>query len=682
MRIQIEGDRLIGIQKFGGIRHAPDLSSAPMPYDDGVSDTALTNELLQGLDPTQQAAITSGAPLLAVIAGAGSGKTGVLTRRVAYRCLTETADASHVAVLTFTRQAANELRRRLRALGLRDTIIAGTFHSVALGLLRQRWDEQGKSHPVVVADRRRLIGEVIGPKRTANINDLSADIDWARSRNITADRYASAIQSSGRRSLAPVADVAKVMSDVQLLKRKRGVIDLDDLLSLTIDAMRDDNNFANIVHWKIRHLFVDEAQDLNPLQLAVLDQWRVGRDDLTLVGDPSQSIYGFNGADPSVLTALEQRFPGIEVIRLSANYRCTPQVVQAGLRALSHLPTPSPQLFSTRPDGPPVQIFGFDDEKAEATGIAQIIESWRTPSSRWRDFAVLARTNAQLAPIRDALTSRDIPTRIVGSVTADPIQRAAREVGDLPSSTRISTWSRDARTPLAEDSLETEEDLVARRRVADAVDEFLAEGGGDGRTFLAWVRTNRPFEDDRHQDTVEILTFHGAKGREWDNVILAGCEQGLIPHSSAKSPTETAEEIRLAYVAMTRAADRLAITHARSRRGRSRTRSPFVHGVDIAVVVAPPSADYVRDQTLRRQELDPHDYVYDELVQWRTNAGRVANLDPLIFCSDEVLRRIAQARPTTSEELAAIDGFGQPMSQRVGHRVLAAIQRGIIQSQQ
>ena len=653
-----------------------------MPYDDGVSDTALTNELLQGLDPTQQAAITSGAPLLAVIAGAGSGKTGVLTRRVAYRCLTETADASHVAVLTFTRQAANELRRRLRALGLRDTIIAGTFHSVALGLLRQRWDEQGKSHPVVVADRRRLIGEVIGPKRTANINDLSADIDWARSRNITADRYASAIQSSGRRSLAPVADVAKVMSDVQLLKRKRGVIDLDDLLSLTIDAMRDDNNFANIVHWKIRHLFVDEAQDLNPLQLAVLDQWRVGRDDLTLVGDPSQSIYGFNGADPSVLTALEQRFPGIEVIRLSANYRCTPQVVQAGLRALSHLPTPSPQLFSTRPDGPPVQIFGFDDEKAEATGIAQIIESWRTPSSRWRDFAVLARTNAQLAPIRDALTSRDIPTRIVGSVAADQIQRAAREVGDLPSSTRISTWSRDARTPLAEDSLETEEDLVARRRVADAVDEFLAEGGGDGRTFLAWVRTNRPFEDDRHQDTVEILTFHGAKGREWDNVILAGCEQGLIPHSSAKSPTETAEEIRLAYVAMTRAADRLAITHARSRRGRSRTRSPFVHGVDIAVVVAPPSADYVRDQTLRRQELDPHDYVYDELVQWRTNAGRVANLDPLIFCSDEVLRRIAQARPTTSEELAAIDGFGQPMSQRVGHRVLAAIQRGIIQSQQ
>lgn len=652
-----------------------------MPYDDGVINADLEKELLLGLDPTQQAAITSNAPLLAVIAGAGSGKTGVLTRRVAYRCLSETADASHVAVLTFTRQAANELRRRLRALGLRDNIIAGTFHSVALGLLRQRWDEQGKSHPVVVSDRRRLIGEVIGPKRTANINDLSTDIDWARSRNITADRYASAIQTSGRRSSAPVADVAKVMSDVHLLKRKRGVIDLDDLLSLTVDAMRDDNNFANIVHWKIRHLFVDEAQDLNPLQLAVLDQWRARRDDLTLVGDPSQSIYGFNGADPSVLTALEQRFPGIEVIRLSANYRCTPQVVQAGLRALSHLSTDPPQLFSTRPDGPPVQIYGFDDEKAEAKGVAQIIESWQTPSSRWRDCAVLARTNAQLAPIRDALNAHNIPTRIVGSVAADPIQRATREVGDLPSSIRIATWSRDARAPHSEDSVETEEDLIARRRVADAVDEFLAEGGGDGRTFLAWVRTNRPFEDDRHQDAVEILTFHGAKGREWDNVVLAGCEQGLIPHSSAKSPAETAEEIRLAYVAITRAADRLAITHARSRRGRSRTRSPFIDGVDIAQIIAPPSADYVRDQSLRRQERDPHNFVYDELIKWRTNAGRVANLDPLIFCSDEVLRQIAQARPTTLEELSSIDGFGPSMTQRVGQRVLTAVQRGVELSQ-
>ena len=651
-----------------------------MPYDEQVIEASTEKELLLGLDVRQLAAVTSKAPLLAVIAGAGSGKTGVLTRRVAYRCLSGTADASHVAVLTFTRQAASELRRRLRSLGLRDNITAGTFHSVALGLLRQRWDEQGKSHPVVVADRRRLIGEVIGPKRTANINDLSADIDWARSRNITADRYSSAINSSGRRSSAPVADVVKVMSDVQSLKRKRGVIDLDDLLSLTIDAMKDDPSFANIVHWKIRHLFVDEAQDLNPLQLAVLDQWRLGRDDLTLVGDPAQSIYGFNGADPSVLFALEQRFPGIEVVRLEANYRCTPQVVQAGLKALSNSQNAPPQLFSTRPDGGPVQIFGFEDEKAESRGVANIIESWRTPLTRWRDIAVLARTNAQLAPLRDALLAVGIPARILGAVAADPVQRAAREVGDLPNSTRIATWSRDARAPLAADSSDSEEDVVARRRVADAIDEFLAEGGGDGRTFLAWVRTNRPFEDDRRHDAVELLTFHGAKGREWDSVVLAGCEQGLVPHSSAKSVTELDEEIRLTYVAITRAADRLAMTHARSRRGRARTRSPYIDGLDAVVPASAPSDDYVRDQQLRRDNTDLEDPVLTELSKWRANAGRLANLDPLIFCSDEVLRRIAAVRPTDIEQLATVPGVGRSVADRVGHRMLEAVRRGLAHS--
>jgi ribonuclease D len=132
---------------------------------------------------------------------------------------------------------------------------------------------------------------------------------------------------------------------------------------------------------------------------------------------------------------------------------------------------------------------------------------------------------------------------------------------------------------------------------------------------------------------------------------------------------------------MTRAADRLAITHARSRRGRTRSRSPFVDGIDIALQVAPPSSDYVRDQSRRRHELAPRDFVFKELLAWRTNAGRVANLDPSIFCSDEVLQRISQVRPTNIEELAAVDGLGLPMAQSVGHRILAAIQRGIDQSE-
>ena len=646
-----------------------------------VFDASTTDDLLRGLDSTQRAAVASDAPLLAIIAGAGSGKTRVLTHRVAHRCLTGTADASHVAVLTFTRQAANELRRRLRSLGIRDGVIAGTFHSVALSLLRQRWDEQRRSHPVIVADRRRLIGEVLGPTHSARTADYISDIDWARARNITPRRYASAVAEAGRSSSAPVSEVVKVMTAVQALKTKRGVIDLDDLLSLTIEAMQSDTNFANIVRWKIRHLFVDEAQDLNPLQIAVLDEWRSGRDDLTLVGDPSQSIYGFNGADPSVLSILETRFPGIEVIRLTANYRCTPQVVSAGLTALSHLNEESPKLFSARSDGVAVKICSFADEKDEASGIARLIESWRHPMMRWSDVAILARTNAQLPALREALVAIDITARILGTNATDPIQRAIQEVGDLPSATRISVWSRDMRSPHVDADNEDDdvEDVIARRRVVDAVDEFLKEGGGDGRTFLTWVRTNRPFEDDRQQHAVELLTFHGSKGREWDNVVLAGCEQGFMPHSSAKSGAEHNEEVRLAYVAITRAADQLVLTHAQSRRGRQRTRSPFIEGLILATPPSSMSADYIRDQEIRRESRVQVDPVYESLWAWRTQAGRTASIKPQILCTDEVLRRIASVLPTTIEELSEIPGVGKSFAFTVGKRILDAIQDGLNQ---
>lgn len=645
----------------------PDDEANETPTVDGVAD------LLSDLDRHQRRAVTSDAPLLAIIAGAGSGKTRVLTRRVAHQCLTGAADPSHVAVLTFTRQAASELHRRLRALGTGDGLIAGTFHSVALSMLRQHWDQRGRSHPTVVSDRRRLIGEVIGPKHGTSIAALSSDIDWARARNIDAARYPSVVAAAGRRSAAPPADVARVMGDLEKLKAKRGVIDLDDLLSTTIRLMRDDGDFASVARWRIRHLFVDEAQDLNPLQLEVLELWRGDRDQLTLVGDPSQAIYGFNGSDPTVLSDLEARFPGIEVVRLSTNYRCTPQVVAAGLRALRNGGAAVPELVSARPNGANVRVIGFADEHREASGIAAIVEETGRERGGWRSIAVLARTNAQLTPVRSALEARGIPCRVLGAAAADPVQRATREVGDLPSATRIATWSRDARDPFDEDSAE---DIAARRTVADAADEFLRGGGGDGRAFLAWVRANRPFEVSNDGNVVELLTFHGAKGREWDDVVVAGCETGLVPHSSAKSEPERAEEVRLAYVAITRASDRLVLTHARRRRDRDRSPSPFIDGADAVEPGVAPPPEFRRDNERRRGAADAIDPVLSELLEWRKNAGRAARVEPGMLCSDATLDRIARIAPATVADLQSIDGVGPSLARRAGERILEAVSRG------
>jgi len=645
---------------------SPDTS----PVDDRDTTTA---ELLADLDGTQRRAVTSAAPLLAIIAGAGSGKTRVLTRRVAYQCLTGLAEPSHVAVLTFTRQAASELHRRLRVLGTGDGIIAGTFHSVALSMLRHYWDQQGRNHPTVVSDRRRLIGEVIGPKHGTSIAALSADIDWARARNVDASRYASSVAATGRRSAAPTTDVTRVMAAVEKLKAQRGVIDLDDLLSRTIHLMRNDEQFAAIARWRIRHLFVDEAQDLNPLQLEVLQLWRGDRDQLTMVGDPSQSIYGFNGSDPTILTNLESRFPGIEVVRLDTNYRSTPEVVTAGLRALVHGGEEKPSLSSARPSGSAVRIQSFADETSEASGIADILLGIGREQGAWRSIAVLTRTNAQLPAIHAALVSQGVPARIQSATTADPIQRATREVGDLPSATRIAAWSRDARDPSDDDN----DDISARRTVADAIDEFLRGGGGDGRAFLSWVRANRPFDVIPNVDTVELLTFHGAKGREWDHVVVAGCEVGFMPHSSAKSELERAEEVRLAYVAITRAADELILTYSRRRRERARTPSPLIEGADtIEPGVAPPE-DFRRDNRRRRSSVSEGDAVLHELREWRRSAGRVAQVEVSLLCSDATLARIAERRPTSVDELAGIDGVGPLLARRAGTRILEAVSRGV-----
>jgi DNA helicase-2/ATP-dependent DNA helicase PcrA len=646
------------------------------PFDESnvVERETTVADLLDDLDRHQRRAVTSDAPLLAIIAGAGSGKTRVLTRRVAHQCLTGSAEPSHVAVLTFTRQAASELHRRLRALGTGDGLIAGTFHSVALSMLRQYWDQQGRSHPTVVSDRRRLIGEVIGPKHGTSIAALSSDIDWARARNVEAARYSTAVANAGRRSLSPAADVARVMADLEKLKAKRGVIDLDDLLSTTIHLMRNDEKFASIARWRIRHLFVDEAQDLNPLQLEVLELWRGDRDQLTLVGDPSQSIYGFNGSDPTILTNLESRFPGIEVVRLGTNYRCTPQVVAAGLNTLTNGGATVPDLVSARPNGSAIRIYGFADEHFEATGIADIIDEIGRERGSWRSTAVLARTNAQLPPIRAALEARGVPARILGVAAADPVQRATREVGDLPSASRIATWSRDARDPSDDDATE---DITARRTVADAVDEFLRGGGGDGRAFLAWVRANRPFDVVTDSNVVELLTFHGAKGREWDHVVVAGCEVGLMPHSSAKSDLERAEEIRLAYVAITRASDDLILTHAHRRRDRARTRSPFIDGADAVEPGVAPPAQFRRENERRRTSTESHDSVLLELREWRNAAGRAAQVDATMLCSDATLKRIAQRAPRTLDDLTSIDGVGPLLARRAGERILEAVSRGV-----
>ena len=544
--------------------------------------------LLADLDERQRAAVVTPSTLVAVIAAAGSGKTRVLTRRIAYRIADGTADARHTLALTFTREAAGELRRRLRRLGLRDPVEAGTFHSVALGVLQQRWGDTDRPAPTIVAQRERLIGELVEPSAVA---DVAAERTWAAARGVAADAYVVAARAANRRRALPAARIAEALGAYETLKRRRGVIDLDDLLLLLDRELTRDPAFADSLRWRFRHVLVDEAQDLNPVQHHLLRQIAGERRDLFLVGDPAQAIYGFNGSDPTLLADVDQHLAGVEVIRLPTNYRCTPQIVAAGRHALGGVGYHD-DARSSRADGTPVVIAAADDEHAEATLVARIVRELGGGTGPGGSVAVLARTHQQLTRLDRALADAGVPVRREWLVPGSPLAAAVRAAGMLSSAAQLRGWAHDTLESTPTPYGPADESSVAQRRVAAAVLEFLRDRpDGNGVALRSWLAATTPFTDAVAVAGVELSTFHAAKGREWPAVVVTGVETGLVPHRTASTAGTRAEEARLLHVACTRAADRLVITHALRRGGYARTLSPFMVGLDVSspLPVAPPA---------------------------------------------------------------------------------------------
>ena len=621
--------------------------------------------LIADLDADQRAAVVVPSLLVAVIAGAGSGKTRVLTRRIAYRIASGTADAQHTLALTFTREAAGELRRRLRRLGLREHVEAGTFHSVMLGILKQRRIDTDRPPLTILADRRRLLGDVLGASR--GLDGVLAELEWAGSRGIAAEDYISAARTARRRPSGGLDAIASKLADYEAEKRRRGVIDFDDVLSHTLRDLRRDRGFADATRWRFRHLLVDEAQDLNPLQQGLVDVLRAGRDDLFLVGDPAQAIYGFNGADPALLVEVEERFPGVEVVRLPVNHRCTPQIVRAGVHVLDSFGA-AESLVSNRGDGQVVERLVGDDEADEAVRVARLLAAGDPNVVRGGQAAVLARTHAQLRPLRDALIAAGLAVRRSDRGTTSPIQVAVRAAAYNPSASRLRAWAHDA--------LEERNDLdddAEDSRVAAAVLEFLRDNPrGDGAMFRSWVATTNPF-DDPDSNGVELLTFHAAKGREWHTVVVSGVESSLVPHRSASTADARAEEARLLYVAITRATDRLVLSHATRRGGYARTPSPFLDDLDLAEpsIVPPPP---------RRGPRRRPDRVLAALRRWRDDAARRNDVLPVQLMSDRDLASIASERPTTADELQGASSLGPITARRLAPQLAAVIDAAIAES--
>lgn len=617
-----------------------------------------TERILAGLDTQQRHAVTTDAAPLAILAAAGSGKTRVLTSRIAHRVVTGSADARHVLTITFTRDAAGELRRRLRRLEIADPIESGTFHAVALRLLRDRATATGTSPPAVATDRMRLMREALTESRLrCDPATALAELDWARARALEPGDVAAANRALRRRPALSTEQFVRLADTYAAVKRRRGVVDFDDLLERLVEVMDADPTFADVVRWRFRHLFVDEAQDLNPLQFRLLEQLRGGRADICLVGDPRQAIYGWNGADPTLLDNVEVHLPGVTVVRLQGNYRCTPQVVRLGAAALSTIGI-TDDTESRRADGPGPTVVRCTDEADEVRFVTAAVQRL-LPRHGARQVAVLARTNEQLTALERALTSAGIATsRSAGMSSLD---RCLAEVLACRNRDELATWvdriwSEDTTDPI-------------RSRVAEEVDRFLAIG--DTGSLRAWFDLRQPFDDLEPDDNgaVSVLTFHAAKGREWSAVAVTGVEAGLVPHHGSTAPTQRAEEARLLHVALTRASEELVVTWAASRGGAPTEPSPWLAALEAAIEHRPVTGP----ASIGRRQRPPDPL--EPLRSWRAGVARRAGVTDSAVCPDRVLRSLHADPPTDAAGVAARLGIGLAAAERLAPDLLALVSR-------
>jgi DNA helicase-2/ATP-dependent DNA helicase PcrA len=681
-------------------------------------------QILDALDPEQRAVAEASTGPVCVLAGAGTGKTRAITHRIAHGVVTGAFPAQHLLAVTFTTRAAGELRTRLRALGA-GGVQARTFHSAALRQLQFFWPTAiGGELPRVEASKAPLVAAAAvrngvrpGP---AEVRDLAAEVEWAKVSQIAPADYVAAAAKVGRTPPANLdpAGFAELYANYEDVKAGRGVIDMEDILLLTVGVLAENSDVAERVRRQYRHFVVDEYQDVSPLQQRLLELWLGGRDELCVVGDPSQTIYSFAGASAEFLLGFPRRHPGTELVRLVRNYRSTPQIVRVANAVLG----PGAEAVALRAvggDGPAPSLTEHSDEPAEAEAVAARIAAVMAEGVNAAQIAVLFRTNSQSVAYEQALSDRGIAFALRGGekffhrpevkAAIVRLRGAARSRAIGTDSTEEPDGVVDAvRALLADAGLvagsasgagavgERAESLAALLRIAEEMVEL--DPSADLAALVAELDSRAADSQAPTLECVTLASLHSAKGLEWDVVFIVGLVEGMVPISYAVSEAAVAEERRLLHVGATRARQRLELSWAlaRSPGGRSsRQRSRFLADLVPVRAAAPTPPRRAAKSTgraaatcracgkaltdARRRKLGRcadcpvavDEELLDRLRTWRLETSRAAKLPAFCVFTDATLLAIAEARPQADNELTRIPGVGRAKLDRYGADVLA-----------
>ena len=692
----------------------PPARTRPGPGAPGLPGPAA---LLDALDPDQRQVAEHLEGALCVLAGAGTGKTRAITYRIAYGVAVGAYQPTQVLAVTFTARAAGEMRSRLADLGVVGAQ-ARTFHSAALRQLTYFWPTAiGGRRPEIETFKGRLVG--IAAHRLglstdrALIRDLSAEVEWAKVTMTLPEDYAqqaAALRREPPGGLEP-ATVAQVLAAYEEAKTERGVIDFEDVLLLMVGVLLDREDIADQVRGQYKHFVVDEYQDVSPLQQRLLDLWLGRRRQLCVVGDVSQTIYSFTGATPAFLTGFTTRYEGARTVRLSRDYRSTPQVVSLANRVLSrsrrgggglHLPAGAVELVAQRPSGPAVRFETYDDDIAEAEGAVAQVRRLQAAGVPLSEIAILYRTNSQSEVFEQALAGAQIGYLVRGGerfFEREEVKRAMAVIlgaARTEKATLTGDLGQDARTVLSREGWSEEppaprgavrERWDALNALVALADEMSQTRGADLDAFHTELRERADAQNAPTVEGVTLSSLHAAKGLEWDAVILAGACEGLLPISLAEGQAAIEEERRLLYVGVTRAREHLIISYARARNagGRAaRKPSRFLDGLW-------PTAQGSRDASRRQGRLsakersrqsaadfeasnDPRTIaLFEELRAWRSGVAKERSKPAYTVFADATLRDIAVVKPTTLPQLSLIRGVGATKLQEYGGPVLALL---------
>ena len=544
-----------------------------------------------------------------ILAGAGSGKTRVITYKVV-TLIEQGEESSNILAITFTNKASNEMKERIYRTGTRGATIA-TFHSLCAKILRIDGKFLGISSAFLIYDPSDQFDTIKEAMKQLNISpkeykpySILATISQAKNEMITDSQYLNFARGSFQQT------VAKIYPVYQKILKENDALDFDDLLIKTVELFKEFPNVLEKYQNKFKFIFVDEYQDTNHTQFfltrLLADKWK----NICVVGDFSQSIYSWRGADFRNLIKFKEHFKNVKTFSLSQNYRSTQKILDAAYSVISKNTThPILTLWTENKTGEEIQLYQARNEEDEANFIINKIVAYKLEfkNLKFSDFAVLYRTNAQSRVLEEAFLHQAVPYVLVGGTRF----YERKEVKDILSYLRVLANPKDSVSykrieKLGKGRLVRFLDFqnkleIVKQTTLELLDKILKTTGylslydehnEEDRQRLENIKELRSVaiqfpditlflenvalveqeympdgvKDELIKDAITLMTIHGAKGLEFPYVFMVGMEEGLFPHArSLMDKSELEEERRLCYVGITRAKEKLFLTFARKR---------------------------------------------------------------------------------------------------------------------